>query len=136
MDFMTPEQRHKNMCNIKQKNTSPERMLMKELRKCVWFSHHCADLPGKPDIVFKRKRVAVFVDSDFWHGRAVLPKSNVEFWSKKFEYNRNHDMKVNKTLEEAGWKVLRFSDKQIKKELESCVKTVLCAIGRDDCGEQ
>ena len=136
MDFMTPEQRHKNMCNIKQKNTSPERMLMKELRKYVWFSHHCADLPGKPDIVCKRKRVAVFVDSDFWHGRAALPKSNVEFWSKKFEYNLNHDMKVNKTLEEAGWKVLRFSDRQIKKELESCVKTVLCAIGRDDCGEQ
>lgn len=136
MDFMTPEQRHKNMCNIKQKNTSPERMLMKELRKYVWFFHHCADLPGKPDIVFKRKRVAVFVDSDFWHGRAALPKSNVEFWSKKFEYNLNHDMKVNKTLEEAGWKVLRFSDRQIKKELESCVKTVLCAIGRDDCGEQ
>ena len=108
MDFMTPEQRHRNMCNIKQRNTLPEQVLMKELRKRkIYFTHHCKELPGKPDIVFKRKKVAVFVDSDFWHGKANLPKSNLEFWSKKFEYNRKHDEEVNKKLKDAGWTVFR-----------------------------
>lgn len=57
MDFMTPEQRHRNMCNIKQKNTLPEQRVMKELRKRkVYFTHHCKDLPGKPDIVFSARK--------------------------------------------------------------------------------
>lgn len=130
---MTPEQRHKNMCNIKQKNTLPEKILMRELRALhIWFSHHCKELPGKPDIVFKRKKTVVFIDSEFWHGCAKLPKSNTEFWSKKFEYNRNHDLKVNKELEEAGWKVIRFSDRQIKHELQKCINTILYAIGRSE----
>ena len=56
MDFMTPEQRHRNMCNIKQKNTLPEQRVMKELRKRkVYFTHHCKDW-RQPDIVFKRKK--------------------------------------------------------------------------------
>lgn len=133
MDFMTPEQRHRNMCNIKQRNTLPEQVLMKELRKRkIYFTHHCKELPGKPDIVFKRKKVAVFADSDFWHGKANLPKSNLEFWSKKFEYNRKHDEEVNKKLKDAGWTVLRFTDKEAKKQTEDCIKKILIAVGKYD----
>lgn len=127
---MTPEQRHRNMQNIKPKNTIPEKILMQALRKNkIYFSTHVKDLPGKPDIVFKRKKIAIFVDSDFWHGRANLPKSNTEFWTKKFEYNRTHDAEVNEKLVSAGWKVLRFTDKQVKKELDFCLNSILCSIG-------
>ena len=133
MDFMTPEQRHRNMCNVKQENTTPERILMRELRNLhIWFSCHCKELPGKPDLIFKRKKTVVFIDSEFWHGRSRLPKSNIEFWSKKFEYNRKHDAEVSSKLEEAGWKVIRFSDKQIKHDLQNCVKLILLAIGRSE----
>lgn len=133
MDFMTPEQRHKNMCNIKQKNTLPEQLMMRELRKRkIYFTHHCKDLPGKPDIVFKRKKIAVFIDSEFWHGKANLPKSNLEFWSKKFEYNRNHDVDVNCKLKNMGWRVIRLTDKEVKKDLENCIKIICVAIGRDE----
>ena len=135
MDFMTPEQRHRNMHNIKQKNTVPEKILMQALRQNkIYFSTHVKELPGKPDIVFRRKKVAVFVDSDFWHGRANLPKSNIEFWSKKFEYNRNHDAEVNEKLNSSGWKVLRFTDKQVKKNLDYCLNSIFCAI--EKCTER
>ena len=83
-DVHTPEQRHYNMSQIRSKNTKPERILMKALRdKGIWFTHHRKDVFGKPDVVFKRKKVAVFVDSDFWHGKKHLPKSNQEFWIPK-----------------------------------------------------
>lgn len=133
MDFMTPEQRHRNMCNIKQRNTLPEQRVMKELRKRkVYFTHHCKDLPGKPDIVFKRKKIAVFIDSEFWHGKANLPKSNSDFWSKKFEYNRKHDAEVNDTLVSRGWTVLRITDKEIKKNLDESINKILRLIGKEN----
>lgn len=131
MDVHTPEQRHYNMSRIHSKNTKPERKLMKALRdKGVWFTHHRKDVFGKPDIVFKRKKIAVFVDSDFWHGRKHLPKSNQEFWSAKFERNRQRDDEVNAKLIEQGWTVIRFSDDEVKKQTDECVVKILIAIGR------
>jgi DNA mismatch endonuclease Vsr len=104
---------------------------MKALRdKGVWFTHHRKDVFGKPDIVFKRKKIAVFVDSDFWHGRKHLPKSNQEFWSAKFERNRQRDDEVNAKLIEQGWTVIRFSDDEVKKQTDECVVKILIAIGR------
>lgn len=131
MDFMTPDQRHRNMCNIKQKNTLPEQKIMKELRRQkIYFSKHVKELPGKPDVVFKRKKIAVFIDSEFWHGRANLPKSNTEFWLKKFEYNRKHDEEVNRLLTEKGWQIVRFTDKEVKKNLDGCIDIILRKIGK------
>lgn len=131
MDNRTPEQRHENMSHIKSKNTAPERKLMRALRdKGIWFTHHRKDVFGKPDIVFKRKKIAVFVDSDFWHGKKHLPKSNQDFWSAKFDRNRARDIEVNITLTEQGWKVIRFTDEEIKKNLQDCVLTILISIGK------
>jgi len=137
MDVHTPEQRHYNMSRIPQKNTKPEKRLMKALReKGVWFTTHRKDVFGKPDIVFKRKKIAVFVDSDFWHGKKHLPKSNQEFWIKKLERNRQRDEEVNAALSEQGWIVIRVSDGDIKKNLGDCVYKILFAIGRTDLSEK
>jgi DNA mismatch endonuclease Vsr len=125
MDNRTPEQRRKNMQNIKPKNTKPEKALMKALRgRNIWFTKHRVDVFGKPDIVFKRKRIAVFVDSEFWHGRKHLPKSNVEFWKKRFERNRKRDEEVNAELKKQGWTVIRISDAEIKSDIAACINRV------------
>lgn len=130
MDNRTPEQRRRNMQNIKQKNTKLELIFMKALReKGIWFTTHRTDVFGKPDIVFKRKKIAVFIDSDFWHGKKHVPKTNQEFWIARFERNRNRDIEVNAKLTEQGWTVLRFTEEEIKKELENCLHKVLVAVG-------
>ena len=132
MDKHTPEQRHYNMSQIKSKNTLPEKILMKALRdKKIYFTCHQTDVLGKPDIVFKRKKVAVFIDSDFWHGRSALPETNKDFWVKKIGRNVERDKEVNAKLTEQGWIILRLSEKEIKENLESCVEKVLLAIGRE-----
>jgi DNA mismatch endonuclease (patch repair protein) len=130
MDNRTPEQRSRNMSRIKSKNTKPELALMKALReKGVWFTHHRTDVMGKPDIVFKRKKVAVFIDSEFWHGKKHLPKSNVEFWQNRFERNRQRDEKVNAELDKQGWIVIRISDAEIKTDIEACAERIIKVIG-------
>lgn len=133
MDVLTPGQRHYNMSRIRSKNTSPERKLMKALRnKGIWFTHHRKDVYGKPDIVFKRKKIAVFVDSGFWHGKEHLPKSNQEFWIAKFERNRRRDEEVNCKLVSLGWIVIRMSDKEVNKSIEICLEKILTAIGKKE----
>lgn len=130
MDNRTPEQRRRNMQNIKQKNTKLELIFMKALReKGIWFTTHRTDVFSKPDIVFKRKKIAVFIDSDFWHGKKHVPKTNQEFWIARFERNRNRDIEVNAKLTEQGWTVLRFTEEEIKKELENSLHKVLVAVG-------
>ena len=73
---------------------------------------------GSPDFVFLKKRVAVFTDGCFWHGhdcRKTKPSSNKEYWDKKIESNKTHDIKVNKTLKSKNWKVIRVWECQLKK---------------------
>lgn len=91
---------------------------------------------GKPDLLFKREKVAVFCDSEFWHGKKYLegeiPKTNTDFWKTKLQKNIERDREVNKVLQEQGWTVLRYWEKEIKKdvikfanEIEVIVKTNL-----------
>ncbi len=84
---------------------------------------------GKPDLTFKKYKIAIFVDSEFWHGkdweiRKYDHKTNKEFWFNKIERNIQRDKEVNIELEKQGWKVLRFWGKQIQKDLDSCVKKI------------
>jgi len=133
MDIFDKEKRSDIMSRIKQKNTTAERKLFKALReRKIYFTRNRKDVFGTPDVCFKRKKVAVFVDSDFWHGRKSLPKSNQEFWAWKFERNRNYDEKVNATLTEQGWTILRFSENEVKKAVETCVEKILIAIGKEN----
>ena len=133
-DVLTPEQRKKNMSRIRGKNTSPEL----KLRKMLWESgirgyrvHY--KLPGKPDIVFTRKKVVVFVDGCFWHKCPVCfrpPETNAEFWNEKLQKNVERDLKVTKELEDLGWTVLRFWEHEVKKTPEDVVARILLALNR------
>ncbi len=129
MDNLTPAQRKKNMQNIRSKNTEPERIIMSELRKQkIYFSTHAKNIIGKPDIVFRRKKIAVFIDSVFWHGhptRFIQPKTNTEYWDNKIKTNKKRDRKVNKTLKSEGWCVIRLWDYDIKRNSRKCLNRIL-----------
>lgn len=132
MDVLTKKQRHKNMVHIRSKNTKAEVIL----RKALWYRglryrKNYKDLPGKPDIVLTRYKIAVFVDGDFWHARGHQDNpgeqvaTNKEFWQKKLKDNVERDKEVNDELTEEGWLVLRFWESDIKKHLDDCIDQIL-----------
>ncbi|MBI5886854.1 MAG: very short patch repair endonuclease [Deltaproteobacteria bacterium] len=132
-DNLTPEQRKKNMQRIRSMGTKPECILTAELKK-LRFKFSCNDKSfiGIPDIVFRTKRVIVFVDSDFWHGhksRFVMPKTNVQYWKDKIEKNKIRDMKVTRKLRKEGWAVLRLWEYDIEHNLDCCVNKVKKKLG-------
>ncbi len=131
MDRLTKEQRRKNMQAVKCKGTSIELLLGKALwSKGVRYRKNDKSVFGKPDFTIKKLKIAIFCDSEFWHGknweeRKFDHKSNQEFWIPKIERNMERDKEVNAALETQGWTVIRFWGKQIKKELDHCVQIVL-----------
>jgi DNA mismatch endonuclease (patch repair protein) len=129
MDNLTPAQRKKNMQNIRSKNTRPERTIMSELKKeNIYFSTHATNILGKPDIVFRRKKIVVFIDSDFWHkhpSRFILPKTNTDYWINKINRNQQRDKKVTRELKDKGWRVIRIWEYDIKKAHSKCIKRIL-----------
>ena len=134
MDRLTPEQRKKNMQAIKNKDSSIEILLRKELwKRGLRYRKNCKDIYGNPDIVFKGKKVAVFCDSEFWHGydwenRKNDFKSHQEFWIPKIERNMARDKEVTDKLESEGWAVLRFWGKDIKKKTIECADVIEKAV--------
>lgn len=133
-DDLTPEQRRKNMQAIRSKDTSIELRLRKALwERGIRYRKNYKKLIGKPDIAITKYRIAVFCDSDYWHGydwenRNQRIKSNREYWIPKIERNMARDQEVNEALERDGWTVLRFWDWQIKKQLDICVDEILAAV--------
>lgn len=134
MDDLTPEQRRKNMQAIKSRDTTIEIMLRKALwHRGVRYRKNYKKLPGKPDIVITKHKIAIFCDSDYWHGydwenRNQRIKSNREYWIPKIERNMARDKQVNEMLATEGWKVLRFWEWQIRKHLDDCVETIISTI--------
>lgn len=136
MDRLTPEQRRKNMQHVRNKDSQIEL----KLRKALWhagfrYRKNVREIFGCPDVVFKRLKIAVFCDSEFWHGydwenRKHDFKSHQEFWIPKIERNMARDREVNERLTAEGWTVLRFFGKQIKKDVEECVRIVAEAVAR------
>jgi DNA mismatch endonuclease (patch repair protein) len=129
MDDLNAADRRKNMQNIRSKNTIPELLVMNELKRCkVYFVKHSDKLIGKPDIVFSRKKLAIFVDSDFWHYNLkifIMPKTNIKYWKNKIKRNIERDKYVNKVLRKMGWKILRFWESDIKKDTIKIVKKIM-----------
>jgi len=133
-DKLTPEQRRKVMQAIRGKGTKIE----KRLAKALWdagfrYRKNDKSVFGTPDLTFKGKKVAVFVDSEFWHGKNWLTekdrvKTNAEFWRNKIETNIRRDILVNITLQQQGWTVLRFWGKEVEKELDRCVTEITQAL--------
>ena len=134
MDKLTPEQRRKNMQAIKSKGSKIEDLLAKTIFKNgVRYRRNVKDVFGCPDICIKKYKIAVFCDSEFWHGkdwekRKFDFKTNQEFWIPKIERNIQRDSEVNHKLCEAGWTVLRFWGKDITKDLQECLNKILQTI--------
>ena len=136
MDNLTSEQRKKNMQNIRSTNTLPERKIMQALKKKkIYFAKNVKSIIGKPDIVFRRKKVVVFIDSDFWHGhpkRGVMPKSNRNYWLEKIKQNKERDRKVNRELRKQGWFIIRLWEYDIKKKFDKSLEKVLTVLGKGE----
>ena len=130
MDRHTPEQRRKNMRAIKSKDTKAELLLRKALwHKGYRYYKNYKSLPGKPDIVFIKSKIAVFVDGEFWHGydwdqNRKKIQTNKEFWISKIERNIERDREINFELKKLGWVVLRFWSKDVEKNLDVCIKKI------------
>lgn len=129
MDNLTKSQRRKNMQNIRSAGTLPETLMMRALRrKKIYFAKNVKSITGKPDIVFRRKKIAVFIDSDFWHvhpKRFIMPQSNKRYWKEKIRRNKERDSEVNEKLKKEGWKVVRIWEKDIQRDLIKSLKKII-----------
>ncbi len=129
MDNLTKKQRRKNMQNIRSADTKAELLVARELRKKkIYFARNVKSIFGKPDIVFRRKKTALFIDSDFWHVhpvRFIMPKSNKRYWKEKIRGNKERDKEVNRKLKYEGWKVIRIWEYDIKRNTDKCIKKIL-----------
>lgn len=117
------------MSKIRSKNTKLEeqgRLLVREAG--LSYRKHPKDITGKPDVANKKRKIAIFFDSDFWHGfdyeNSVKNKLQTDFWRTKIERNMARDAEVNKLLTEKGWKVLRLWEHNIKRKPEECVRRI------------
>lgn len=125
---MTSEQIRKKMANVKQKDTNIELKLRSALhRRGLRFRKNVRGLPGSPDIVFTRRKLAVFVDGDFWHGWMFEKKKDglKPFWREKIEQNIARDKRNVADLEALGWTVLRVWEHDVKKCLELVVEHIV-----------
>ena len=131
MDVLTDEQRHINMLHIRSKDTKPEILL----RKALWhfgirYRKNYKALPGTPDIDITKRKIAIFVDGDFWHARnhqdkpGEQIKTNRGYWVPKLSRNVERDKEVNDALLAEGWLVLRFWESDIKKDVMKCVREI------------
>lgn len=130
MPKKTEEQISYNMKRVKNKGSEIEILLQKELwSRGLRYRKNVKGITGKPDIAFIGKKIAVFCDSEFWHGydwenRKKDFKSNTEFWIPKIERNIQRDIEVTSELETQGWIVIRFWGKEIKKNVSGCADEI------------
>lgn len=121
MDSVTREQRSANMAAVRGRDTGPE-ILVRRLLYGLGYRYrlHAKDLPGRPDIVFRKRRCVVFINGCFWHGhdcpRGSAPSSNVAFWRRKIDGNRERDRRVQGQLKNDGWRVLTVWQCETKDE--------------------
>lgn len=130
MDVLTKEQRRKNMQAIKSNGSKDEVLLAKALwKRGLRYRKNNKTVFGKPDLTFKRYKLAIFVDSEYFHGKDWNTekhriKTNRTFWWTKIEGNMKRDEAVNEHLIHNGWKVLRFWSGEIRKNLAYCVTEI------------
>lgn len=128
-DCFTKEKRSEVMSKIRSKETQIEQIVFRYLRKQgVYFQKHYKRAPGSPDIALPKKKIAIFIDGDFWHGwrfsqkKGKLPK---KYWLAKIESNIQRDKKNRVKLRREGWKVLRVWEHQLKNQREKYLKKIL-----------
>lgn len=130
MDNLTVNQRRKNMQAIKSKKTKIEELLAKALwAKGYRYRRNNKAVFGKPDFTFRKYKIAIFCDSEFFHGKDWDMKkhdikSNLIFWHNKIERNMERDKIVTQTLLKNGWEVIRFWGQDIKKNTDFCISKI------------
>lgn len=135
MDVHDKATRSYNMSRIRSRDTKPEVRFRKLLWLCGMRGYRLhSKLPGRPDLAFSRKKVAIFVDGCFWHGCSECsdgraPTTNTGYWSAKRATNQERDQRRTRELEAMGWLVLRFWEHEILADAESCVGKVMEALG-------
>lgn len=135
-DVHTKAQRSYNMSRIRGKDTAPERALRSALHLSgLRFRLHRRDLPGTPDIVLPRWRVAVFVHGCFWHRHegcryATTPASNSEFWKAKFSYTVSRDCDQIAELNHRGWRVFVAWECELRADVNAVVRRLRLMIGQ------
>ena len=137
-DILTPTQRHRCMSHIRSKATKPEMVV----RRWLWahgyrYRLNVKSVPGKPDIVMRKYRTAIFVNGCFWHGHEgckqfVLPKTNTDFWQDKIERNRTRDTRIYNELMNAGWQVIVIWTCNLTNDkLETTMQQVAVTLNRN-----
>ena len=135
-DKITPESRSRNMSRIRGRDTKPEIRLRSALHKAGLRFNVCrVDLPGRPDIIFPKQKLAVQVRGCFWHqhedcGSRRIPKSNVDYWHTKLERNVRRDAEKDLELQNLGWKLIIAWECEIKdtERLADTVEKVKSAL--------
>ena len=133
-DMFTRKKRSEIMSRIRSRgNAATELRFIKIMRlRRITGWRRGSKLPGQPDFVFPKNRVAVFIDSDFWHGNPRefrLPRSNLRYWRRKILSNKERDRRVNRTLRAEGWRVLRFWQSSL-----ACMASVTARLQHALCG--
>ena len=132
--FNTTPARSSLMKKIKSTNTKPEVLLRKKLWTVGYrYRINVKELPGKPDIVFFRKKIAIFVDGEFWHGYNWIEKkhkikANRDYWIHKIEGNIERDYKTNQRLKNMGWKVFRFWEHDVTKNTNVVLNKIITCL--------
>ena len=133
--FKTTIKRSNLMRKIKSNKTTPELLLHKALSKeKIRYKKNYKKLVGSPDIVLLQDKIAIFIDGEFWHGykwedKKPRIKSNRGYWIPKIERTIARDKRYSRLLRKEGWKVLRFWQHQVKKDVEKCLKKIKKVVG-------
>lgn len=136
MDVFNKQKRSEIMSHIRSKNTKAELVVFKELNKRgIYFQKHYKKAAGSPDIALPRKKIAIFIDGDFWHGyrfnsfKNRLPK---KYWLEKIESNIKRDMRNRRSLRKDGWRVLRVWEHELKKnKIGSTINKIIMFLNID-----
>ena len=131
-DQVSESKRSQIMARIKSKDTKPELMLRRALwKRGLRYRVHVSELPGQPDIVFHRARIVVFVDGAFWHGKKLSEERLArmsQYWREKIRKNVERDQAATSALEESGWRVLRYDDRDIQRRTDDIVSYIDTAV--------
>jgi len=126
-DVHNKEIRSYNMSRIRSNNTKIEILLSKALwNRGYRYKRNDSSIIGKPDFVFKKIKLVIFCDSEFWHGKDWETQqkrigTNKDFWISKIQNNKDRDRRINERLANSGWVVLRFWETDLKKNLDYCI---------------
>ncbi|WP_025851539.1 very short patch repair endonuclease [Paenibacillus ehimensis] len=129
VDKISPEARSRNMSAIRSTHTKIEDKVSRELwNRGIRFRRNVKKLKGKPDIAIKKYKIAIFIDSCFWHScpeHGHIPKSNTDFWIEKLNRNKQRDISTTQYYRDIGWNVLRIWEHQIKNDFDGTIASIV-----------